>query len=345
MTQPFGSCAVLALLAAALSFASPLFAQSPKVSPEEMIWIAGGEFTMGTDEKEAYDPERPAHRVKVDGFWLDEHEVTNAQFRKFIETTRYVTTAEQKPDWEELKKQVAPGTPKPNESLLVPASLVFIAPDNPISLNDFTQWWSWVPGAEWRHPTGPQSSIEGMDPYPAIHVSWFDAESYCQWAGKRLPTEAEWEFAARGGLEGKRYAWGDEFQPKGEWMANTFQGNFPNSDSGEDGFKGVAPVKSFRPNGYSLYDMIGNVWEWTSDWFRADAYPALAKERVIVNPKGPGESFDPAEPYTPKRVTKGGSFLCSSGYCINYRPSARRGTAPDSGSSNIGFRCVAKSAK
>ncbi|MGH7197999.1 MAG: formylglycine-generating enzyme family protein [Candidatus Omnitrophota bacterium] len=285
--------------------------------PPGMVWIPGGEFTMGTDEEEAYPVERPAHREKVGGFWIDQTEVTNEEFRKFVEATGYVTIAERPVDWEELKKQVPPGTPRPPDEMLKPGSLVFSPPNGPVSLNDLSAWWAWTIGANWRHPEGPGSTIRGKDDRPVVHVSYDDAAAYAKWAGKRLPTEAEWEFAARGGLEAKRYAWGDEFQPKGEWMANTFQGNFPNEDTGEDNFKGVAPVKKFEPNGYSLHDIIGNVWEWTSDEFQ-----------------------DPLEPLVPKRVTKGGSFLCNSQYCTNYRPSARRGTGFDSGSSNVGFRCV-----
>lgn len=285
--------------------------------PPGMVWVPGGEFTMGTDEEDSYPVERPAHREKVGGFWIDETEVTNADFKKFVDATGYKTTAEVPVDWEELKKQVPAGTPKPPDEMLKPGSLVFTPPSNPVSLNDISAWWVWTNGADWQHPEGPGSSIEGKENYPVVHVSWDDAAAYAKWAGKRLPTEAEWEFAARGGLEKNRYAWGEEFKPKGEWMANTFQGNFPNLDSGEDGFKGLSPVKKFKPNGYGLYDIIGNAWEWTSDEFQ-----------------------DPAEPLVPKRVTKGGSFLCSSQYCINYRPSARRGTGFDSGSSNVGFRTV-----
>jgi len=315
-------------------------AAETEAAPSGMIWIAGGEFTMGTDEMDAFEAERPAHRVKVDGFWIDETEVTNAEFKKFVEETGYVTIAERPVDWEEIKKQVPPGTPKPPDEVLKPGSLVFTPPAGPVPLEDISRWWSWTNGADWRHPQGSGSSIEGRDNYPVVHVAWDDADAYAKWAGKRLPTEAEWEYASRGGLEGKRYGWGEDFNPGGQWMANTFQGNFPNDDTSEDGFKGISPVKSFAPNGYGLYDTIGNTWEWVADWFRADTYKEAVKEKITMNPSGPEKSFDPDEPNTPKRITKGGSYLCSFQYCNNFRPSARRATAFDSGSSNIGFRCV-----
>jgi formylglycine-generating enzyme required for sulfatase activity len=307
---------------------------------EGMIWIPGGDFTMGTNEEESYTHERPAHRVKVDGFWMDEHEVTNAEFSKFVEATGYVTTAEKKPDWEELKKQLPPGTPKPSDDKLVPGSLTFSPPKHPVALNNIENWWEFRTGSDWRHPEGQGSDLKGKDNYPVVHISWDDAVAYAKWAGKRLPTEAEWEFAARGGLNEKRYSWGDELKPKDKWMANIWQGRFPSSNTAEDKFKGVAPVKSFQPNGYGLYDMIGNVWEWCSDWYDARLYAKFQGKDVTVNPTGPDVSNDPGDPYSLKRVTKGGSFLCSDQYCLNYRPSARRGTAYDSGASHIGFRCV-----
>jgi formylglycine-generating enzyme required for sulfatase activity len=222
----------------------------------------------------------------------------------------------------------------------VPGSLVFTPPDRPVPLDDITNWWKWVPGASWRHPEGPGSSIAGKDNHPVVQVSWDDAVAYAKWAGKRLPTEAEWEFASRGGLEGKKYAWGDELQPGGKTLANFWQGPFPETNTDEDGFPRTSPVKSFPPNGFGLYDMIGNVWEWCSDWYRRDTYRLDAGRSPVVNPTGPDKSYDPDEPYQPKRVTRGGSFLCSTNYCTNYRPSARRGTATDSGSSNLGFRFV-----
>ena len=296
-------------------------------APPGMRWIHAGQFTMGTDDPRSMPNERPARPVKVDGFFIDEHDVTNAQFRKFVEATKYVTTAERPVDWEELKKQVPPGTPKPPDEMLRPGSLVFTPPGHEVDLRNVANWWTWTSGANWRHPEGPQSNIDGRDDHPVVHVSWDDAVAYAKWAGKRLPSEAEWEYAARGGLENKRYAWGDEFKPDaaGKLPANTYTGTFPVTDTQEDGFAGTSPVKSFRANGYGLFDMGGNVWNWT-----ADAYA----ER-------PGT---PPEPNDVRRVIKGGSFLCNPSYCESYRPSARRGTPADTGSSHVGFRC-AKSAE
>ncbi len=315
-------------------------AESPVAPSPGMAWIPGGEFTMGSDDPNVALAEHPAHRVRVDGFWMDVTEVTNAQFRKFVEASGYTSMAERPVDWDLLKKELAPGTPKPPDDRLVPGSLVFSPPDQPVSLRDQAAWWHWVAGASWRHPEGPASSIEGKDDHPVVHVSWDDALAYAEWSGKRLPTEAEWEFAARGGLEGRKYAWGDEFQPDGKPLANTWQGHFPEKNTQDDGFFRTAPVKTFPTNGYGLYDTIGNVWEWCADWYRPDAYRSFPAGETAVNPTGPSASFDPNEPYQPKRVTRGGSFLCSPHYCSNYRPSARRGTASDSGMSHLGFRCI-----
>jgi formylglycine-generating enzyme required for sulfatase activity len=309
-------------------------------APPGMAWIPGGTFLMGTNDKESFLNERPAHLVQVEGFWMDVQDVTNSEFAKFVDATGYVTTAERPVNWEELKKELPPGTPKPGDDALVPGSLVFTATSGPVPLNDLSTWWRWVPGANWRHPEGPGSSIQRRENHPVVQVSWYDAVAYAQWAGKRLPTEAEWEFAARGGLESKRYVWGDDFRPGGRYMANTWQGVFPVRDSGEDGFAGTSPVGSFPPNGYGLYDMAGNVWQWCNDWYRVDAHVEAVSKSVCRDPAGPAESYDPADPYSPKRVVKGGSFLCNPSYCESYRPSARRGTPPDTGSSHTGFRCV-----
>jgi len=281
-----------------------------------MRWIPAGEFTMGTDDAHGMANEHPAHRVRIDGFWMDDHPVTNAEFARFVAATGYVTTAEKAPDWEELKKQVPPGTPKPDASVLVPGSAVFVPPRGPVPLTDVSAWFQWTPGASWRHPEGPASTIDDRSAHPVVHVSWDDAVAYATWAGKELPTEAEWEFAARGGLEGKRFNWGDDAKPADRHMANTFQGDFPYRQTAEDGFSGTSPVKSFPPNGYGLFDMAGNVWQWTADTYHSAESPA------------------------PQRVIKGGSFLCHESYCESYRPSARRGMASDTGASHVGFRLV-----
>lgn len=306
-----------------------------------MTWIPGGEFIMGSDSKNAYEHERPAHRVRVNGFWMDETEVTNAQFRKFVDATGYITVAERKPDWEELKKQLPKDTPKPPDSVLQAGSILFTPPTNPVLLNNYAQWWSWQSGVNWRHPAGNGSNLEGKWNHPVVHIAFEDASAYCRWAGKRLPTEAEWEFAARGG----KHISTEEFFINGESellrMANFFQGSFPYKDLGQDGFTSTAPVKSFAPSSYGLYDMIGNVWEWTSDYYNIQYFQQLASNNLtVVNPKGPDHSLDPNEPQITKYVTKGGSYLCASNYCTNYRATARQATAFDSGSSHVGFRCV-----
>lgn len=315
---------------------------APKNGPAGMVWIPGVEFTMGTNSDLGWPDEKPAHRVRVPAFWMDSTEVTNAQFRAFIDATGYVTTAEKPPDVEEILKQSPPGTPPPPKEKLVPGSLVFQPTASPVSdLRDYGQWWHWTPGANWRHPEGPDSTIDGREDHPVVHISWDDAVAYAQWAGKRLPTEAEWEFAARGGLEGKPYVWGDD-QPGagGRWQANLWQGEFPFKNTALDGFERTAPVKSFPPNGYGLYDMAGNVWEWCQDFYKADLYQQRAGSTVIDNPQGPDAPWDPRNPLAPSRVQRGGSFLCNDSYCSRYRPSARHGCSPDTGMSHVGFRCV-----
>ena len=330
----------MTLLVAVISVARSLFAQTHLGAPPGMRWIPPGEFTMGTSDPDSHPNERPTHLVRLEGFWIDETLVTNAQFARFVKATGWRTTAERKPEWEELKKQLPPGTLRPDASMLVPGSLVYSPPSQPVPLDDLANWWRWVPGASWRHPEGPGSDIQGRDNEPVVQVSWDDANAYAKWAGKRLPTEAEWEYAARGGLEGKRFSWGDVFRPGGKYMANTFQGHFPDKNEPEDGYAGRSPVKAFPPNGYGLYDMAGNVWQWTSDWYRVDYYVELAATGVARGPRGPKDSFDPGEPYSAKRVIKGGSYLCNVSYCESYRPSARRGTPPDTGSEHVGFRCA-----
>lgn len=315
------------------------FSNNHNALHEGMIWIKGDEFTMGCSEKEGRPDEYPQHNVKVDGFWMDATEVTNAQFQKFLDATGYITTAEKTPDWNELKKQLPPGTPKPDESLLVAASLVFTPPSHAVSLKDASQWWSWIKGASWRHPEGPGSSIKGLEDYPVVHVSWEDANAYAKWAGKRLPTEAEWEFAARGGLANRPFTWGAEDAEMNKPKANTWQGHFPDINTKWDEFIKLAPVKSFEPNGYGLYDMAGNVWEWCNDWYRADYYQQLSG-KIFSNPKGPSAGYDSDEPTIPKRVVRGGSFLCHASYCSSYRVSARMKTSPDTGLEHTGFRCV-----
>jgi formylglycine-generating enzyme required for sulfatase activity len=309
-------------------------------SHKGMVWVKGGTFGMGGDNKQAGPDEYPKHKVTVNGFWIDATEVTNAQFDKFVKATGYVTTAEKKPDWEELKKQVPPGTPKPDDKLLVAASLVFNQPSHPVNLNDYSQWWTWKNGASWKHPHGPDSNIKGKENYPVVHISWFDAVAYCKWAGKRLPTEAEWEWAARGGLNNKIYPWGDEAVDAGTPKANTWQGDFPNKNTLKDKFFYAAPVASFKPNGYGLYDMAGNVWEWCADYYNNKYYETINKPQGITNPQGPATSYDPDEPYAKKRVIRGGSFLCNDSYCSGYRVARRMKSTEDSGMEHLGFRCV-----
>jgi formylglycine-generating enzyme required for sulfatase activity len=312
-----------------------------EASPAGMVRIEGGEFLMGSELPCSRMNERPVVKVRVDGFWIDQHAVTNAQFRKFVEATGYKTTAERAVDWEELKKQVAPGTPKPPDEMLQAGSLVFTPTDGPVDLSEISAWWRWTPGANWQHPEGPKSNLDGREQHPVVQVSWDDANAYAKWAGKRLPTEAEWEFAARGGLEGKRYVWGDEFKRDGKFMTNTWTGNFPYKNTKEDGFVGTSPVMSYPANDYGLYDMSGNVWNWVSDWYRPDSHARSKLEPSCHNPQGPKSSYNPSQPYqTEERVIKGGSFLCHPDYCESYRPSARRGTSPDTGSSHVGFRCA-----
>jgi formylglycine-generating enzyme required for sulfatase activity len=306
-----------------------------------MVWIPGGEFTMGSDADLARPEEKPAHRVRVRAFWMDEHEVTNEQFKKFVDATNYLTTAERVPTVEEILKNVEPGTPPPRKEDLVPGSLVFHPTKTPVDTRDYSQWWSWTPGACWKHPEGPGSTIQGRERHPVVQVSWDDAVAYARWAGKQLPTEAEWEFAARGGLVDKPYVWGDEPFSATKPQANIWQGPFPNHNLCLDGFERTAPVKSFAPNGYGLYDMAGNVWQWTSDWYRADYYIQLARlGGVARNPKGPETPLDPSEPNEKKKVHRGGSFLCTDQYCSRYMVGTRGKGEVSTGTNHLGFRCV-----
>jgi formylglycine-generating enzyme len=316
-------------------------AAAPSPPPPGMAWIPGGEFSMGAVDPPGMDEigmratvdSRPIHRVYVDGFYMDRTDVTNREFAAFVKATNYLTVAEHTPRAEDF-----PGAPPGN---LVAGSVVFSPPDHSVPLNNHFQWWSYVRGASWRHPLGPESDLRGKEEYPVVHVAYEDAVAYANWAGKRLPTEAEWEFAARGGLTGKPFVWGDEFRPHGKWMANTHQGRFPLQDTSEDGYAGISPVAQYPPNGYGLYDMAGNVWQWTSDWYRPDYYRQLAEAGGVArNPQGPAASYDPSEPNQRKKVHRGGSFLCTDQYCSRYIVGTRGKGEVGTGTNHLGFRCV-----
>ncbi|MCH4822287.1 formylglycine-generating enzyme family protein [Gramella lutea] len=310
--------------------------------PPGMKWVSGVHFTMGADESDplALPRERPAHPVAVDGFFIDITEVTNKDFKEFVEETGYVTVAERPIDWEELKKQLPPGTPKPHDSLLRPGSLVFKKDLEELKIFNFSQWWEWKTGANWKQPEGPGSSIEGKDNFPVVHISFEDAQAYCRWAGRRLPTEAEWEAAAHGKRPGGVYTWGND-KKELNFLANTWQGEFPLKNIPEDGFKYAAPVKSFPANSLGLFDMAGNVWEWTKDWYDEQYYQKLLEQGEVINPLGPEKPYNPANPYEKEKVIKGGSFLCNESYCASYRITAKMPQALDSGSDHLGFRTVA----
>jgi formylglycine-generating enzyme len=304
-------------------------------SYEDMLWIPGGTFRMGSDDH--YPEEGPTHYVTVSGFWMDKYTVTNAQFQHFVEETDYVTVAERQPN----PKDYAYALPE----LLIPGSAVFVKPAHRVDLRNPSNWWTHVPGANWQNPEGPRSSLKGRWNHPVVHIAYEDAEAYAAWAGKSLPTEAQWECAARGGLERTVYTWGNEFAPGGRMMANTWQGEFPWQNLLLDGYERTAPVGSFPPNGYGLLDMAGNVWEWTMDWYQ-DCHPENATKTccVPVNPRGGTmeQSFDPAQPEVriPRKVLKGGSFLCAPIYCSRYRPAARIPETIDTSTCHIGFRCI-----
>lgn len=319
-------------------------AENATASTEGMVWIPGGTYRMGSTDPLARPDESPVHLVSLAGFWMDRTEVTNAQFAAFVEATGYVTVAERPVDWDELKKQLPPGTPRPSDEVLQPGSLVFMPTEGPVDLRRYDRWWSWTRGASWRRPEGAGSDIARRMDHPVVHIAFEDASAYAAWAGKRLPTEAEWEAAARGGLEHAVNTWGDE--PVGPAHANIWDGSFPHDNTLEDGFLRTAPVGSFPANGYGLVDMAGNVWEWCSDLYRTDAYSLRVMEAgdrgVLHHPTGPERSIDPRNPRAPEsRVHRGGSFLCNDSYCASYRPSARMAAPPDSGMSHLGFRCVA----
>jgi len=300
-----------------------------------MVFIPGGEFTMGSDKH--YPEEAPAHRVAVDGFRIDRHTVTNKEFRRFVDATAYVTLAE--------KPANAANYPGAQPEMLVPSSVVFRKSSGPVDLRNHYNWWTYVAGADWRHPRGPGSSLQGLWDHPVVHVAFEDAEAYARWAGKALPTEAEWELAARGGLDGAEYVWGDDFMPGGKPHANTWQGEFPWENLLEDEFEWTAPVGSFPPNGYGLYDMAGNVWEWTTDWYQEHTKIEHAC-CTMTNPRGGAEqaSYDPRTPGVkiPRKVMKGGSYLCAPNYCRRYRPAARMAQGVDTSTCHLGFRCVVR---
>lgn len=325
---------------------TPLVVSPPEdsITPEGMVWIAGGTFLQGAvaHDKMAMEHEKPAFKVAVDGFYMDVTEVTNTQFAKFVKETGYITTAEREIDWEEMKRQVPEGTPKPHDSILQPGSLTFKKAKVSVpNLYDFSQWWRWTIGASWQHPNGPDSDIKGKDNYPVVQVTFEDAMAYCEWSGRRLPTEAEWELAARGGSNGTTYFWGDDASVLDE-KANTWEGEFPVQNTMGDGFELRAPVKSYAANAYGLYDMAGNVWEWTSDWYNTNYYKESTISNITLrNPQGAGTPFTANNPYAKEKVIKGGSFLCSASYCASYRVSAKMGSSTDSSLEHTGFRTVA----
>ncbi len=305
------------------------------VKKDGMVLIPGGTLLMGGDNEQAGEDEYPKHPVTIQAFWMDETEVTNAQFKTFVEETGYVTIAEREIDWNELAKDLPAGRDKPNDSQLQPGSLVFQKPADLYKSMDPSSWWSWIPGASWHQPEGPGSGIDSLWDHPVVHIAWKDAVAYADWAGKRLPTEAEWEWAARGGLKNKIYPWGDKLVIDGKPIANFYQGLFPFENLDKDGFVGTAPVRSFPPNGYGLYDMAGNVWEWCDDWYDYQYY--TRRDNQV---KGPETTYDPVMPYMKQKVIRGGSFLCAENYCSGYRNARRMRTSPDTGLNHTGFRCV-----
>ena len=319
----------------------------PEDGPSGMVWIPGGEFSMGCEDprgcvcggNNSMPDARPIHRVYVDGYWMDTTEVTNEQFAKFVEATKYVTIAEKPPLREFFRSDEEFDAILPENR--VPGSTVFTHTDQPVPLENFLAWWRYERGADWRHPDGPKSNLDGKERFPVVHVAFPDVVAYCEWAGKRLPTEAEWEFAARGGQAGQRYTWGDDLKPDDKWQVNIWQGKFPMTDSAEDGFQGIAPVAQFAPNPFGLYDLSGNVWEWCSDWYHEEYYSQVAQQGAVLrNPQGPRASQFSREPGTPVRVRRGGSFLCSDAYCTRYMIGTRGEGEISTASNHCGFRCV-----
>ncbi|MEW2922567.1 formylglycine-generating enzyme family protein [Muricauda sp. ANG21] len=312
-------------------------------APDGMVWVPGGKFYQGavSTDKMAMAHEKPRHAVELDGFFMDIHEVTNAQFARFVSETGYVTVAEREIKWEEMKKQLPQGTPRPPDSILQPGSLVFKKTKSSVpNLYDYSQWWEWKIGANWKEPYGPGSTIQGKDEHPVVHIAYEDALAYCNWAGRRLPTEAEWEYAARAGKDNGVFFWGDDISKLAS-HANTWEGEFPVKNTQKDGFERSAPVMSYPKNDFGLYDMAGNVWEWTSDWYNTSYYQEMLSNTTIPkNPRGAEVPFNRNNPYARERVIKGGSFLCSASYCASYRISARMATSPDSGMEHLGFRTV-----
>jgi formylglycine-generating enzyme required for sulfatase activity len=308
-----------------------------------MIWVDGKTFIQGAKVSDPYamPREKPSHKVTVDGFFIDITEVTNKQFKAFVDATDYVTIAERKIDWEEMKKQLPQGTPKPHDSILQPGSLIFNKNVDAIAnMNNYQQWWTWKIGANWKHPEGPGSSLEGKSNHPVVHIAYEDALAYCKWSNRRLPTEAEWESAAQGNNKSTIYTWGNNPEVLNA-SANTWQGVFPTKNESKDGFELISPVKSYPPNSIGLHDMLGNVWEMTSDLFHVNYYKELDSSQELINPTGAKTSYSPSNPYQTERVIKGGSFLCHASYCASFRISAKMGVSMDSGSDHTGFRTVA----
>lgn len=318
--------------------------QTPAIkTPKNMVWVDGKTFLRGAKKSDKYamPREKPAHLVTVGGFFIDATEVTNKEYKKFVKATNYITVAERKIDWEEMKKQLPPNTPKPHDSILQPGSLIFNKNINAVvNMNNYAQWWTWKIGANWKHPSGPNSTIEGKDDYPVVHIALEDALAYCKWANRRLPTEAEWEAAAQGSNNNTIFTWGNDASILNS-NANTWQGVFPTKNEPKDGFEFVSAIKSYPPNSIGLYDMLGNVWELTSDLFNVNYYKDLDISQPLLNPKGAKKSYSPNNPYQVEHVIKGGSFLCHESYCASFRISARMGVSIDSGSDHMGFRTVA----